>query len=205
MSDATSSAAPGFYADPSGEAQLRWWNGQQWTADTQPLAQSGPPVQPPLPEGTNTNTLWVWLLVLSPLLSLVSVFAIDWTAYMKASLDNDPAAMLRQLASPGYLISQLLGFVLFAAGVLFAYLDWNALKKLGIVRPFHWAWQFLSPVYIIGRTVVLRRRAHQGLAPLFVFIAVVVVSVIVAIVVVSSAVSVAFEGVDLSDLNRLPQ
>jgi hypothetical protein len=30
----TTQAPPGWYADPSGAAPLRWWDGTAWTADT---------------------------------------------------------------------------------------------------------------------------------------------------------------------------
>lgn len=32
----------------------------------------------------------------------------------------------------------LLGFVLAAAQIVFAYLDWKTLQERGVVQPFHW-------------------------------------------------------------------
>jgi hypothetical protein len=50
-------------------------------------------------------------------------------------------------------------------------LDWRRLRNAGVVRPFHWAWIFLGPtVYVIGRTVVLRKvTRNRVLAPMIVF------------------------------------
>jgi hypothetical protein len=44
---ATAQQPPGWYADPQGEAQLRYWDGNQWTEHTQPAqpAQGGAPQQ----------------------------------------------------------------------------------------------------------------------------------------------------------------
>lgn len=41
------SPAPGWYPDPSGEPQTRWWNGIQWDAATQPLEAAAPTPQVP--------------------------------------------------------------------------------------------------------------------------------------------------------------
>ena len=47
------------------------------------------------------------------------------------------------------------------------------LAARGFVRPFPWAWTFLSSlVYVIGRHVVIRRRGGRILAPLVVTIAI---------------------------------
>ena len=43
-----STTAPGWYPDPGSPAQLRWWDGTQWTAATQPVT--------PAPEASNPFT-----------------------------------------------------------------------------------------------------------------------------------------------------
>jgi cytochrome bd-type quinol oxidase subunit 2 len=69
------------------------------------------------------------------------------------------------------------GIVIYGLFVVAAALDYRALSARGVPRPFHWAWTFLSAlVYIIGRTVVARRRTGTGLAPLWVTIATLVVT-----------------------------
>jgi hypothetical protein len=66
--------------------------------------------------------------------------------------------------------------VVYAFCVVFAALDWRELKANGVPRPFHWAWSLFilvvgSPaVYVIGRTVVAKRRTGIGMAPLWVYI-----------------------------------
>lgn len=202
MSD-TSATAPGFYPDPSGEPQLRWWNGQTWTADVRPPEAGGRPVQPPLADGVRVNTLWSWLLALTPLVGLISIFLVDWDSYMSASLSGDESATLSQLASPAYLFSSALGWIAFAANVLFAYLDWNALRKLGVVQPFHWAWGFLSIVYVIGRAVVVRRRTGRGLSPLFLYIALTVTVFVVTGIRLASAIAHALATTDLSSFGSV--
>jgi Protein of unknown function (DUF2510) len=39
----TSPPPPGWYSDPGGTTQLRWWNGQNWTAEMSP-GMPAPPV-----------------------------------------------------------------------------------------------------------------------------------------------------------------
>ena len=78
-----------------------------------------------------------------------------------------------------------------------AYFDWRTLRKVGVERPFHWAFAFFAGceppiVYAIGRGVVVRRRSGRGLAPMWVFIAVQVIAFIVGIICVSIYVSAIF-------------
>jgi hypothetical protein len=76
----TSPPPPGWYADPGGTPQLRWWDGNTWTANlsgfappvaTQPVApvtapaippQAAPygyqPVPPTMRYGTEPKTVW---------------------------------------------------------------------------------------------------------------------------------------------------
>jgi len=41
--------APGWYPDPGTRAFLRWWDGIQWTRNTQPFPMAPPPVPSPQP------------------------------------------------------------------------------------------------------------------------------------------------------------
>jgi hypothetical protein len=82
-----------------------------------------------------------------------------------------------------------LSWLLVGVSILFAGLDWRELKARGVPQPFHWAYAFFALagagvfVYLIGRTVVLRRRTgNGGGAPLWVVIAIYVVLFIGAIV-----------------------
>ena len=72
--------------------------------------------------------------------------------------------------------------------MLLGWLDWRQLRRQGVPKPFHWAWGFFTfagggtLVYLIGRSVVVRRRTDQGLAPLWagivVYVAIVVASIV---------------------------
>ena len=64
-----------------------------------------------------------------------------------------------------------------------AFFDYRMLKNQGVERPAHWAWAFLvAPyVYVIGRSVVVKRVTGGGLLPLWIFLGVVAVSFIIAI------------------------
>ncbi|MGN7187451.1 DUF2510 domain-containing protein [Microbacterium enclense] len=136
-----------------------------------------------------TNTVWIWLLVALPLVSVVSLFAFDWDSYIResvyAELYADPFASPSMAGVVLTAVSSILSIVLCAATVLFAFLDWRALRARGIERPFHWAWSFFvlaigsGLVYIIGRSVIVRRHTGKGLAPLWAAIAVTVVTWIV--------------------------
>jgi len=68
--------------------------------------------------------------------------------------------------------------------VLLAYFDVRRLRATGFERPFPWPWAFFSLisgvgvlVYVIGRTVLVRRRSGHGVAPLVVAIAIVVIGI----------------------------
>jgi hypothetical protein len=177
---------PGWYPDQNLPGQQRWWDGIQWTDHVQPPYSAAEPFAiAKAPAGTATGTVWIWLIVLLPLLSIASRFLIDVTGYMEAMIANptSTSAMLSLYTSPGYIATLVLSFVLFALTVVFAWLDVRTLKERGVLNPFHWAFAFLGGiVYTIGRSVVVKRRTGGGLAPLWGMIAVFVVSIIVSIV-----------------------
>ncbi len=184
--------APVLPAAPSatGEAGARTYAGAPSYPGT--AVAGGYPGAPAVPQGAAprrdiaTNTAWIWVLVLLPLAGLVTLFVFDWDSYIRdsvyAGLYADPLAPSSTGATVLTAVSSLLSIVLGAATVLFAYLDWRALKSRGIERPFHWAWSFFvlaigsGLVYIIGRSVIVRRQTGKGLAPLWAAIAVTVVT-----------------------------
>jgi hypothetical protein len=138
----------------------------------------------PAPAGTKTGTVWIWLIVLLPLLSISTLFLIDVTGYISdVMLDPTSVAALMSLyVSPGFLATIGISFVLYALIVVLAVMDVRTLKQRGVPRPFHWAFAFLGGVvYAIGRSVVVKMRTGQGLAPLWGTIAVFVISMIVSL------------------------
>jgi hypothetical protein len=186
VSEQNAAPAPaGWYPDPNAPGGQRWWDGTQWTEHVGQQASTYQPFQPPkAPEGTTTNTVWVWLVVLLPLLSIASLFTIDLAGYMRTVM-ADPTDIRAQLSiytSPGYLLTTLGSFVVYALSVVFSALDHRELVRREVPKPFHWAFAFLGGlVYVIGRSVVVKRRTGGGLAPLWGVIAVFVVSVIATI------------------------
>jgi hypothetical protein len=197
MSDAngtTGSTPPGWYADPYGAAPQRWWDGTQWTAQvSQPAVTAAqyqytpPATRPPLNPATPLGTVWIWLIVLLPLLSilLLPLVQVDFSSVIDtASLDGQyhPVNPL-SIYGPWYFVLIAVGWLTYAATVVFSWLDHRELARRGVVRPFHWAWTFLnSLVYVIGRTVIVRKVAdRRGMAPLWAAIGVTVLSIVVAI------------------------
>ena len=184
-------AAPaGWYPEPHGTGGQRWWDGTTWTEYSTPrVAPSvAPSVAPPVaqyapydggttqarvPEGTPVDTVWIWLIVALPVLVLIPFFMWDFEGYLIRSM-NDPMAQVSMYLDPMYLTSVALGWLAPGAAVLFAYRDVVALRRMGYTRQFHWAWAFLSffsfLVYVIGRSVVVKRQAGRGSAPMWVAI-----------------------------------
>ncbi|TAL41136.1 MAG: DUF2510 domain-containing protein [Salinibacterium sp.] len=53
MSDGTQTTPPaGWFADPRSSEHMRWWDGTQWTAHTQPRPQAAPPAAVAVAEST---------------------------------------------------------------------------------------------------------------------------------------------------------
>lgn len=220
---------PGWYPDPSGSGQLRWWDGNAWTENTwnpqgqqggqpavgqpgagqpgaawpaaaRPGQYGGPPqylghAQPaPRPEisrGTPVYNPYIWLVTLLPVITLIILlfwnpaFHVQYVGARRVPT-LDPSAF-----SVSYFLLIISGWLIFAVSVLLSYLDWRKLQNDGVVRPFHWAWAFLSAgVYVVGRSVIVHKVAPQrGLAPVWALIGLTALSVIVASVKVSMIVS----------------
>jgi hypothetical protein len=179
----------GWYDDPSGQAGVRWWDGAVWTAHTAPRPAGGPAIpavgRPRLDDATPVYTPFIWLVVFLPLLSTASLFFYRPTFdVVRVGTAVDPTAPLRSVFTPGYFLILGVGIVLYGLTALFAYLDHRTLVARGVVRPFAWPWVFLqSAIYIIGRSVIVRQVARpRGLAPIWGWIAVMVVGFVVSIV-----------------------
>lgn len=192
---------PGFYPDPHGGPKPRWWDGAQWTdtvqeATPQPYATTYQPYQVagPSATGTATGTWQIWTIItlfaLQMIVALMYMLTIDWSAYMEYSanpaLANDLNAVL-EFFNGWYWATLLVSFVAYAGGILLGYLDSRELSNRGVDRPFHWAWNFLpsygATVYVIGRSVVVKRRTGGGLAPLWAYIILFVVSIVASVIV----------------------
>lgn len=193
MTDSTATAAAGWYDDPAGSGQKRWWDGTQWSEHLHDpsLEVYGVVAKPVVGVGTPVYNPYIWLIVLLPLISTAAFASYDMAGYMRDSLTggNSVSAMF----SPSYLLLIALGWGLYLVTVLLAYFDWKRLTRDGYVRPFHWAWAFLSStVYIIGRSVIVKRRSGRGLLPIWIMIGVFVIALVVAVVKISDMFAVMF-------------
>lgn len=142
-------------------------------------APYAPTPVPAAPPGTKTNTLWIWLVVLLPLVQLIPLLFIDWASLTDLSTSRGTLGLV---TSPAYLLATFGGWIVYGLCALCAYYDWKRLSAAGVPRPFHFAWVFLSSVaYVIGRSVVVKRRTGGGTAPMWAAIASIVLSLGVAI------------------------
>ncbi len=185
---AVSSTPAGWYPDPAGSAQRRWWDGTKWTDSLEtPYSPAAAAQALRAPEGTDPNTPWIWLIVFLPLLPSLGLFFIDWSGYVENLLaDPTGLSVYGFLLSPGYLVSIVLSWVTTGLVIWFAYLDWRELQRRGVPQPFHWAWIFLMfvvsyTVYTIGRAVVANRRTGTGLSVMWASIASIVASIVITI------------------------
>jgi len=166
---------PRWHPDPSGEPGLRWWDGTEWTDRRMDTPAAGPVTQPPLADATPVYTVQIWAIALLPLLTLFAIadeFAAQsiFGAGMVGPVTLDPALLFVQAVS----------LVIYAASIVLALFDYRALQRAGYLRPFHWAWTFITPgAYVVGRSIVVKRRIGRGYAPMWLWIAVVVGGIIV--------------------------
>ena len=104
-----------------------------------------PVLIPRAPDGTKTNTLWIWLVVLLPVVQLVPLVFIKWGSLIDiASVTSVSGTAL--MTSPAYLLASFGGWIIYGLCALFAYLDGKQLKAAGVPAPFHFAWVFLSSI-----------------------------------------------------------
>jgi len=204
--EAASSAPAGWYPDPAGSGQLRWWDGVRWTEHVHPVPDAAPAAQHPLgtaggavagpaTRSPGLYTWYIWAIVLLPLLSVIALGFFDLRGFIVSSLDASSGAAsslagVSLLLDPGYLAMVGIGWVVYGVTVVLAFLDWRVLQRAAVARPFHWAWAFIGGwVYVIGRSVVVKTRTGRGLLPIWVMIAVVVIGIIVVVVKMVDAVA----------------
>lgn len=179
MTDQQSAAhtPAGWYPDPAGTGQNRWWDGYAWADAYQPVAQQvaqpGSPVGMPaaMPytaaaqnlSTENPTTPFTWVIALWPLLAIINliVYGVLGGYSYDALTSTDPG--------PWGIADTLLAVIAYLGFVAIAFLDHRAIKAKGL-QPFPWGWAFLQLVYVIGRTVYLYRQTRRGLAPLFIYI-----------------------------------
>lgn len=190
-----STTPPGWYTDPSDPRFVRWWDGRAWTANQAPAqfgaqgqygvpGQFQAPVQPPRPElspETPVYNPFIWAITLVPLLSMVLL--LTWQPEFRMITTRQGVTTMDpfSLYTPGYFLLMGASFLSYGLSVFFAFLDRQRLLKSGVVRPFHWAWAFLSAlVYVIGRSVIVNKVApKRGLWPIWATIAVFVISMVI--------------------------
>ncbi|TFB55010.1 DUF2510 domain-containing protein [Cryobacterium tagatosivorans] len=158
MSDASPDVPTqrGWYADPTGLPQKRWWDGEQWTEHLHDPERNAYGIDEGSALGARAAVFnnYLWAIALLPVVSFLALTSAE-------------------TASP------LLGWGISIGSVLLAFLDRRQLLRDGLDQPFHWAWAILSPgAYVVGRSVTVRRRTGASLAPMWVWAAIMVVYVL---------------------------
>lgn len=150
--------------------------------------------------GTPVYGPFIWIITLLPALSLL-LLPLSFTGFedmMRAELQSGGTGtgygMTGGLSGAALLaqsVATLFGWLIYGAGVVLAFFDRKWLLARGFDRPFHWAFAFIpAPVYPIGRSIVVRRRSGRGIAPMWVSIALLALSLIIGIAVTVWIVSI---------------
>ncbi|HEU5223519.1 MAG TPA: DUF2510 domain-containing protein [Candidatus Lumbricidophila sp.] len=185
MSDGSTPAVPaGWFPDPAGSDKDRWWTGTEWTAElsSRPVSRSRLVASAeqeiaPAPASVRTRasaasngpyTVWIWLIAAYPVIALAPLFVLDFRSLFELTA-TDPRGVSSLLVSPGYLLALAVGWGAAIAMIWFAYLDYATLRRRGHAIRFHWAWAILWLfLYVIGRSVAVRRETGRGTEPLWI-------------------------------------
>jgi hypothetical protein len=152
--------------------------------------------RPSISRDTPVYNPLIWAITLLPLLS--SLLMLFWNPefrFISLGGQQTPTLDPWSLFTPAYFMLLFSGFLAYAASVVLAYFDYERLKRSGVVRPFHWAWSFLSSgVYVVGRSVITSQVARgRGLAPTWVLIGVFVLNIVVTNIKMSELMSTMME------------
>jgi hypothetical protein len=141
--------------------------------------------------GTPVYGPFIWIITLLPALSLL-LLPLSFTGFedmIRSEMQSGGTGYgMTGGLSGGALLAQsaatLFGWLIYGAGVVLAFFDRKWLLARGFDRPFHWAFAFIpAPVYPIGRSIVVRRRSGRGIAPMWVSIGLLALSLIIGIAV----------------------
>ncbi|GAP55609.1 hypothetical protein AHiyo6_21740 [Arthrobacter sp. Hiyo6] len=190
--------AAGWYPDPAGSGWLQWWDGRAWTGQLSGPPAPGQSAQPEPRPRLNANTAvynpYIWIIVALPVIPLIIL--LFWNPVIKVRTVGvrheqtvDPASIF----TAPYFLMVGTSLLAYAVTALMSYLDWDRLRRDGVVRPFHWAWVFLSrEVYVIGRSVIVHQVApRRGLAPVWATLAVTAATLVVASIKASALIAAA--------------
>lgn len=199
MSDSPLPPPAGWYPDPAGTNNGRWWNGTSWAESADGPDRSAPgrpeldrsaPDRPapdrsapdrhgevasatPADGADHPLASRAYTPFIWAIVAAPLLSALAVAAFdMRAYLE---ATILGSpgVFSVGYLALVAVSWIINAAIIVLSYFDYRRLRGTGFDRPFHWAWSFLgSGVYVIGRSVVVRARAGRGLLPIWIWSAV---------------------------------
>jgi hypothetical protein len=160
------------------------------------------------PEGTDPNTLWMWLIavitaaqfiLVIPMFLIMSGAVPDYIASIAALSQpgadvDDPTAIfdavstfMSQILAASVLIS-LGSIVVTVLSIVFAALDQRELERRGVPKPFHWAFMFFTLagagtlVYAIGRGIVTNRRTGGGMTAMWVVVGINIAGIILTTV-----------------------
>lgn len=156
-----------------------------------------------VPPGTPVYTAWAWVtawttvaavaatavslwLMSGPMLVYVRHIA-ELSGLSATGVRVPPGAMFAIMFDlmPGIMTASLVGtalsWAIYALAIVAGYRDYVQLGRLGYPKRFHWAWSFLSPVYPIGRAVVVRRQAGAGSATMWIALAATAASILLSI------------------------
>ncbi|MFT2691866.1 DUF2510 domain-containing protein [Clavibacter zhangzhiyongii] len=188
---ASASSAP--YVPPAGtQPAYGQQSHSQQPYSQQPYAQAGyaqqphaaPAPLPTVPASTSPHTWAIWVLAALPVVSLLFALNVDYGD----ALDMSPRGPSPEAAVASAL-SSLVQFLVWAGTVALAYFDWRELTRRGIAKPFHWAWAFIpvaGGVYLIGRSIVVRRRIEgapaAALSPIWLWVGLNVIVLFIAVV-----------------------
>ncbi|WP_427130703.1 DUF2510 domain-containing protein [Pseudarthrobacter sp. S9] len=179
-----STPGPGWYPDPAGSGRLQWWDGAAWTGQFSGPSRPGPATpRPQISARTPVYNPFIWLIVGLPIVPLILLMI--WNPVLRLRTTGtrqvqtlDPASIF----TVPYFLLVASGLIVYGVSAVMAYLDWERLRRDGVVRPFHWAWVFLSrELYVIGRSVIVHQVApRRGLAPVWVTIGVAALAIVLA-------------------------
>jgi hypothetical protein len=168
----------GWYPDDTNYGQQRWWDGNQWTAQVSDPYQGGQGYDMRAPAGTSPYTSQIWWIVgIYVAMSLIGIGYVYVAFAVPTALSGSNTGIVPTL---GLSLFGLLGWI---AAILLAASDGRELRSRGVTRPFHWAFTCIPSwgptIYIIGRSIVVRRRTGSGVAPMWVHIIVTVTGYVI--------------------------